>query len=116
MTDINDTLKSVLAAGCGVSVYYEKLPVSSDVTSYIRIQRISAHEYMNISGRSNLHRDRFQVTCVSRTHAALMALILLMETTLYANNTNFKLAYPLEGSREVFDGAYTYSKDFYIFY
>ena len=116
MTAIHDTLKNVLVAGCAVDVYYEKLPVNIEKQSYIRFQRVSAHEFMSHSGRSNLHRDRFQVTCVARTNAALRSLVALMETALYCNNIDFKLAYPLEGAREVNEGALTYSKDFYIFY
>lgn len=117
MTDIYDTLKSVLLAGCAVPVYYQNLPANGvDNPSYIRFQRISAHEFFNHSGRSNLHRDRFQITCVARINTALRSLVALMETALYCNNIDFKLAYPLEGAREVNDGAYTYSKDFYIFY
>jgi hypothetical protein len=112
-----DTLKTVLEDGCAVPVYYEKLPVNGvDTPSYLRFQRISAHEYINHSGRSNLHRDRFQVTCVGRTYADLIALVAAMETALYCNNIDFKLCYPLEGSREINDGAHTYSKDFYVFY
>jgi hypothetical protein len=117
MTDIFETVKTVLEDGCGgVPVYYEKLPVDGAPQAYIRFQRISSHEYFSHAGRSNLHRDRFQVTCVGRTHALLIALVGLMETALYCNNTDFKLAYPLEGSREIPDGANTYQKDFYIFY
>ena len=116
MTDIFETIKSVLERDCAVTAYYEKLPVNIPQTSYIRFQRISTYEYMSHSGRSNLHRDRFQITCVARTHAALVSLIAMMETSLYSNNWDFKLAYPLEGSREIPDGAETYQKDFYIFY
>ncbi len=116
MTDIFTTLKTVLET-TGKPVYYEKLPVnSSPGTQWIRFQRISAHEYASHSGRSDLHRDRFQVTCIATTHALLIALVALMETALYYNQTDFKLAYPLEGSREINDGAETYMKDFYVFY
>ena len=117
MTDIFATIKTVLETGCGgIPVYFENLPSSGTPTAYIRFRRISAHEYISHAGRSNLHRDRFQVTCVGSTHAILIALVDLMEATLYCNNTDFKLAYPLEGSRELPDGARTYSKDFYIYY
>ena len=115
MTDIFTTIQTVLET-TGADVYFEKLPVNGTPDSYIRFQRISAHEFISHSGRSNLHRDRFQITCVGRTHALLIALVDLMETAMYLNNTDFKLAYPLEGAREINDGACTYSKDFFIFY
>jgi hypothetical protein len=119
MTDIYATLKTCLET-TGVPVYFELLPVNGmDWTlhpSYIRFQRISTHEFVSHSGRSNLHRDRFQVTCVGRTHADLVTCVGLMEIALYLNQTDVQLAYPLEGSREFNDGANTYSKDFYVFY
>lgn len=115
MTDIFATVKTVLET-TGVPVYFEKLPVNATAAQYIRFQRISAYEFMNLSGRSNLHRDRFQITCVARTHVLLVALVALMETAMYCNNIDFKLAYPLEGSREIPDGAEVYMKDFYIYY
>jgi hypothetical protein len=115
MTDINDTLKTVLQT-TGVPVYYEKLDTNKvPGTQYIRFHRISGHEFFNHSGRG-MKRDRFQVTCVGRTHALLVALVTLMETALYLNQVSFKLAYPLEGVNEIPDGAETYHKDFYIYY
>ena len=116
MTDIFTTLKTVLET-TGKPVFYERLPVnSSPGTQWIRFQRISAHEFPNMTGRSNLHRDRFQVTCAATTHALLVALVALMETALYFNGIDFQVAYPLEGAREVNDGMETYMKDFYIWY
>jgi len=114
MTDIFETVKTVLE-GTGVTAYYEKLPSNVTATSYIRFQRISTYEYFSHSGRG-LKRDRFQITCVGRTHAILVDLIEDMEDVMYFNTTDFVLSYPLEGSREPFDGAYTYMKDFYIYY
>ena len=124
MTDIFATLKTLLET-TGVPVYFELLPSNRwpgidtagvDYKMYIRFQRISSHEFVSHSGRSNLHRDRFQVTCVGRAHADLVTCVGLMEIALYLNQTVVQLAYPLEGSREVNDGAETYMKDFYVFY
>jgi hypothetical protein len=114
MTDIYATLKTVLET-TGVAVYYEKLPVDGCPEQYIRFQRISAHEFFSHSGRG-LKRDRFQVTCVGRTHALLVALVTLMEAAIYLNQTDFNLAFPLEGVNEIPDGAETYRKDFYIWH
>ena len=117
MTDIMEVLKAVLIRDCGCPVYYDNLPSNGvDVDSYIKFQRISTFEFFSHTGRSNLHRDRIQVNCSGITHAALLALIDLMETSLYGNTGDFVLAYPLEGSREKSDGAYVYMKDFYIWY
>jgi hypothetical protein len=118
MTDILETMKTALERDCGGAlVFYEKLPPNGvDADSYIRFMRISSYEFFNLSGRSNLHRDRIQVNVVGRTHADLEALKTLMETCLYANTSDFALSYPLEGSREFNDGQNVYSKDFYIFY
>jgi hypothetical protein len=117
MTDIHEVMKAVLVRDCAVPVYYENLPTNGvDNPSYIRFQRISTHETFSHSGRTGLHRDRIQVTCIGRTHADLIAVIALMESSLYLNNSDFKLCFPLEGSREIPDGANTYQKDFFVFY
>lgn len=117
MTDIMALIKTVLERDCHVDAYFENLPSGGvEDDSYIRFQRISASEYFNMGGRSNLHKDRIQITCVGRTRTALDALILLMETSLYGNDSDFGLAYPLDTSREVNDPMYTYMKDFYFFY
>ena len=66
MADIYATLKTVLLT-TGVPVYFELLPSNRwpgedtagvDHEMYIRFQRISTHEFVSHSGRSNLHRDR----------------------------------------------------------
>jgi hypothetical protein len=117
MTDILEAVKIVLERDTGRPVYYEKLPVNGvDEPSYIRIQRIWSHEDMTLTSRTNFHMDRIQVTCIGRTHADLITIVGLMEASMYMNLTDFAASVPLDGSREKYDGANTYTKDFYIQY
>jgi hypothetical protein len=116
MTDIFATLKTVLET-TGRPAYYEKLPVIGvDEPSYIRFKRISDYEFPNMVGASGLHRDRFDITVVGRTHADLLTLKALVIAAIDFNMADFELAYPLEGSREKNDGAETYTKSYWIFY
>jgi hypothetical protein len=115
MTDIFATLKTVLQT-TGVPVYYERLPVNeSPGSQWIRFQMISESEFSNHSGSGNLMKSRFQVTCVGRTHADLIALVALMKAALSYNVIDFQVAFPLEGFY-IPDGAETFHKDYYIFY
>jgi hypothetical protein len=115
MTDIYATLKTVLET-TGKPVYYERLPVNeSPGSQWIRFQMIDEQDHANHAGSGNLMRARFQVTCIGRTHADLIALVALMKAALSYNTTSFQVAFPLIGF-PVNDGAETYHQDYYIWY
>jgi hypothetical protein len=114
--DIKETLKSVLERDTSLAVYYEKLPVNGVPDQYIRFKRISTYEEFSHNAVVTIHRDRIQIDCVGKTHADLIAVVALMESSLYFNNIDFKLCLPLEGSNEPFDGSNVFQKDFNIWY
>jgi hypothetical protein len=117
MTDIHETLKTVLERDCAVTAYFRNLPANpfTIATSYIKFQRISHSEVSSHSGRMKFFRDRFTVWVVGKTREDMLALKELMEVSLYHNNSDFKLCQPLDFSRDDMLSN-SYSKDFYIFY
>lgn len=116
--NIFKVLKTVLETASSLKAYPIKKPLKATIPCIV-YRRVSTNETISHSGDAGLVTDRIQVICTHSNFNDLMALVLLIETELIANNTDWQVSLPVSVNIDDFDeedGVYSNSRDYFITY